>query len=99
MGKVEERWMKTLDGQDMLTMVIYPPHFDPNKKYPALLYCEGGPQGPLSQDFHYRWNYQIMAANDYIIVAPNRRGFPDLDRHGRSRSAAITMEKAWTITL
>ena len=74
MGKVEERWMKTLDGQDMLTIVIYPPHFDPNKKYPALLYCKGGPQGPLSQDFHYRWNYQIMAANDYIIVAPNRRG-------------------------
>jgi dipeptidyl aminopeptidase/acylaminoacyl peptidase len=74
MGKVEERWMKTLDGQDMLTIIIYPPHFDPNKKYPALLYCKGGPQGPLSQDFHYRWNYQIMAANDYIIVAPNRRG-------------------------
>jgi dipeptidyl aminopeptidase/acylaminoacyl peptidase len=74
MGKVEERWMKTLDGQDMLTIVIYPPHFDPNKKYPALLYCKGGPQGPLSQDFHYRWNYQIMAANDYIVVAPNRRG-------------------------
>ncbi len=74
MGKVEERWMKTLDGQNMLTIIIYPPHFDPNKKYPALLYCKGGPQGPLSQDFHYRWNYQIMAANDYIIVAPNRRG-------------------------
>lgn len=74
MGKVEERWMKTKDNQDMLTMIIYPPHFDPNKKYPALLYCKGGPQGPLSQDFHYRWNYQIMAANGYIIVAPNRRG-------------------------
>lgn len=74
MGKVEERWMKTKDGLDMLTIIIYPPHFDPAKKYPALLYCKGGPQGPLSQDFHYRWNYQIMAANDYIIVAPNRRG-------------------------
>ena len=74
MGNVEERWMKTLDGQDMLTIIIYPPHFDPNKKYPALLYCKGGPQGPLSQNFHYRWNYQIMAANGYIIVAPNRRG-------------------------
>jgi dipeptidyl aminopeptidase/acylaminoacyl peptidase len=74
MGKVEERWMKTSDGQDMLTVIIYPPDFDPTKKYPTLLYCKGGPQGPLSQDFHYRWNYQIMAANDYIIVAPNRRG-------------------------
>jgi dipeptidyl aminopeptidase/acylaminoacyl peptidase len=74
MGNVEERWMKTKDNLDMLTIVIYPPHFDPNKKYPALLYCKGGPQGPLSQDFHYRWNYQIMAANGYIIVAPNRRG-------------------------
>lgn len=74
MGKVEERWMKTSDGQDMLTIIIYPPDFDPAKKYPTLLYCKGGPQGPLSQNFHYRWNYQIMAANDYIIVAPNRRG-------------------------
>jgi len=74
MGKVEERWMKTSDGQDMLTIVIYPPDFDSTKKYPTLLYCKGGPQGPLSQNFHYRWNYQIMAANDYIIVAPNRRG-------------------------
>lgn len=74
MGKVEERWMKTKDGKDMLTIVIYPPHFDPSKKYPTLLYCKGGPQGPLSQNFHYRWNYEIMAANGYIIVAPNRRG-------------------------
>ncbi len=74
MGKVEERWMTTTDGKQMLTIVIYPPHFEATKKYPALLYCKGGPQGPLSQDFHYRWNYQIMAANDYIVVAPNRRG-------------------------
>ncbi|MCD4737142.1 MAG: S9 family peptidase [Bacteroidales bacterium] len=74
MGKVEERWLKTSDGEDMLTLIIYPPHFDPNKKYPAILYCKGGPQGPLSYNFHYRWNYQIMAAHGYIIVAPNRRG-------------------------
>lgn len=96
MGKVEERWMKTIDGKDMLTMIIYPPDFDPNKKYPALLYCKGGPQGPLSQNFHYRWNYQIMAANDYIIVAPNRRGVSGFgqawqeqisgDYHGKSMS-------------
>lgn len=76
MGKVEERWMKTTDGKQMLTWVIYPPQFDPNKKYPTLLFCEGGPQSPVSQFWSYRWNFQIMAANDYIIVAPNRRGLP-----------------------
>lgn len=76
MGKVEGRWMKTTDGKQMLTWVIYPPHFDPNKKYPTLLFCEGGPQSPVSQFWSYRWNFQIMAANDYIVVAPNRRGLP-----------------------
>ena len=76
MGKVEARWMKTTDGKQMLTWVIYPPQFDPNKKYPTLLFCEGGPQSPVSQFWSYRWNFQIMAANDYIIVAPNRRGLP-----------------------
>ena len=76
MGRVEGRWMKTTDGKDMLTWVIYPPQFDPNKKYPTLLFCEGGPQSPVSQFWSYRWNFQIMAANDYIIVAPNRRGLP-----------------------
>ena len=76
MGKVEERWMKTTDGKQMLTWVIYPPQFDPNKKYLSLLFCEGGPQSPVSQFWSYRWNFQIMAANDYIIVAPNRRGLP-----------------------
>ena len=76
MGKVEERWMKTTDGKQMLTWVIYPPQFDPNKKYPTLLFCGGGPQSPVSQFWSYRWNFQIMAANDYIIVAPNRRGLP-----------------------
>ena len=76
MGKVEGRWMKTTDGKQMLTWVIYPPQFDPNKKYPTLLFCEGGPQSPVSQFWSYRWNFQIMAANDYIIIAPNRRGLP-----------------------
>ncbi len=75
-GKVEERWVKTTDDKDMLVWVIYPPNFDPNKKYPTLLYCQGGPQSSVSQFFSYRWNFQIMAANDYIIVAPNRRGLP-----------------------
>ena len=76
MSKVEARWMTTTDGKQMLTWVIYPPQFDPNKKYPTLLFCEGGPQSPVSQFWSYRWNFQIMAANDYIIVAPNRRGLP-----------------------
>lgn len=76
MGKVEERWIKTTDGKDMLTWVVFPPNFDPNKKYPALLYCQGGPQSTVSQFWSTRWNLQLMAANDYIIVAPNRRGLP-----------------------
>jgi len=76
MGKVEERWIETTDHKKMLTWVIYPPHFDPNKKYPTLLFCEGGPQSTVSQFWSYRWNFQLMAANDYIIVAPNRRGLP-----------------------
>ena len=75
-GKIEERWLETNDGKQMHTWVIYPPHFDPNKKYPTLLYNQGGPQGTVSQFWSYRWNFQMMAANDYIIVAPNRRGLP-----------------------
>ena len=76
MGTVVPRWQKTTDNKDMLTWVIYPPHFDPNKKYPTLLYCEGGPQSPVSQFWSFRWNFMMMAANDYIVVAPNRRGLP-----------------------
>ncbi len=75
-GKVEERWVKTTDNKQMLVWVIYPPQFDPKKKYPALLYCQGGPQSAVSQFFSYRWNFQMMAAHDYIVVAPNRRGLP-----------------------
>ncbi len=74
--RVEERWIKTTDNKDMLTWVIYPPDFDPEKKYPAILFCGGGPQSAVNPSFHYRWNFQLMAANDYIIVAPNRRGLP-----------------------
>jgi dipeptidyl aminopeptidase/acylaminoacyl peptidase len=76
MGKIEKRWIKTTDGKDMLTWVIYPPDFDPAKKYPTLLYCQGGPQSAVSQFYSFRWNFQLMAANGYIIVAPNRRGLP-----------------------
>ena len=75
-GEVEERWITTTDGKKMLTWVIYPPHFDPTKKYPTLLYCQGGPQSTVSQFWSYRWNFQLMAAEGYIIVAPNRRGCP-----------------------
>ena len=76
MGKVQERWVKTTDGKQMQVWIILPPHFDSSKKYPTLLFCEGGPQSPVSQFWSYRWNFQIMAANDYIVVAPNRRGLP-----------------------
>lgn len=76
LGKVEKRWIKSSDGKEVMTWVIYPPDFDPNKKYPALLYCQGGPQSTVSQFFSYRWNFQLMAAKGYIVVAPNRRGLP-----------------------
>ncbi len=76
LGKIEKRITKASDGKDLLSWVIYPPNFDPNKKYPTLLYCQGGPQGALSQFYSYRWNFQLMAANGYIIIAPNRRGMP-----------------------
>lgn len=76
MGRVEKRWIKATDGKQILTWVIYPPDFDPTKKYPTLLYCQGGPQSPVSQGFSFRWNFELMAANGYIVVAPNRRGLP-----------------------
>lgn len=76
MGKVEERWFKASDGKNLHSWIIYPPDFDSTKKYPTILYCEGGPQSTVSQFWSYRWNFQIMAANGYIIVAPNRRGLP-----------------------
>lgn len=76
MGKIEERWVKTTDGKQQQVWIILPPHFDANKKYPTLLYCEGGPQSPVSQFWSFRWNFQIMAAHGYVIVAPNRHGLP-----------------------
>ena len=75
-GNIEKRMIPTTDGKEMLSWVIYPPDFDPNKKYPTLLYCQGGPQSALTQFYSIRWNFQLMAANGYIIVAPNRRGMP-----------------------
>jgi dipeptidyl aminopeptidase/acylaminoacyl peptidase len=76
LSKVERRYVATTDGKRMLVWVIYPPNFDATKKYPALLYCQGGPQSALSQFYSFRWNFQLMAANGYIVVAPNRRGMP-----------------------
>lgn len=73
---VEERWVETTDGKKMLVWMVFPPDFDPSKKYPALLYCQGGPQSALSQFFSYRWNLALMASQGYIVVAPNRRGLP-----------------------
>lgn len=76
LSKVEKRITKTTDGKEMVSWVIYPPDFDPNKKYPTLLYCQGGPQSALTQFYSFRWNFQLMAANGYIVIAPNRRGMP-----------------------
>ena len=88
-SKIEKRWIKTVDDKDMLTWVIYPPNFDPNKKYPTLLYCQGGPQSAVSQFYSFRWNFQLMAANGYIIVAPNRRGLPGF---GKDWNEAISKD-------
>ena len=76
MGKCEKRWVKTTDGKQMLVWVILPPNFDKNEKYPTLLYCQGGPQSVVSQFWSYRWNFQLMASEGYVVVAPNRRGLP-----------------------
>lgn len=76
MGRVEKRMVTTTDEKEMLTWVVYPPDFDKDKKYPVLLVCQGGPQSTVSQNFSYRWNFQLMAAKGYIVVAPNRRGLP-----------------------
>lgn len=80
LGLVESEWVETTDGEQMLVWFIYPPEFDPNQKYPTILYCQGGPQSPVSQFFSYRWNFQMMASDGYIVVAPNRRGLPSFGR-------------------
>jgi dipeptidyl aminopeptidase/acylaminoacyl peptidase len=74
LSKTERRYVTTTDGKKMLVWVILPPNFDASKKYPTLLYCQGGPQSPLTQFYSFRWNFQLMVANGYIVVAPNRRG-------------------------
>lgn len=89
MCKTERRFVKTVDGKDMLVWVIYPPNFDKTKKYPALLYCQGGPQSALTQFYSFRWNFQLMASNGYIVVAPNRRGMPG---HGTKWNEEISKD-------
>ena len=78
--KVEKRMVTTFDNKSMLCWVIYPPDFDPTKKYPALLYCQGGPQSAVSQFFSFTWNFYLMASHGYIVIAPNRRGLPGFGR-------------------
>lgn len=89
LSKVEKKMVSTTDGKQMLVWVIYPPDFDPAKKYPALLYCQGGPQSPLTQFYSYRWNMQLMAAKGYIVVAPNRRG---MQGHGVAWNEQISKD-------
>lgn len=89
MSKSEKRYVTTTDGKKMLVWVVYPPNFDPNKKYPTLLYCQGGPQSALTQFYSFRWNFQLMAAEGYIVVAPNRRGMPG---HGVAWNEAISKD-------
>jgi dipeptidyl aminopeptidase/acylaminoacyl peptidase len=87
--KTERRWVPTTDGKKMLVWVIYPPGFDASKKYPTLLYCQGGPQSPLTQFYSFRWNFQLMASQGYIVVAPNRRGMPG---HGTQWNESISKD-------
>lgn len=87
--KTERRWVATTDGKKMLVWVIYPPNFDAAKKYPTLLYCQGGPQSPLTQFYSFRWNFQLMASQGYIVVAPNRRGMPG---HGTKWNEEISKD-------
>lgn len=87
MPKVEKRYYTTTDGKKMLVWVVLPPNFDAKKKYPTLLYCQGGPQSALSQFYSFRWNFQLMASEGYIVVAPNRRGMPG---HGVKWNEAIS---------
>jgi len=77
---VKQRWVPASDGQMIHCWVIYPPDFDPQKKWPLITYCQGGPQGQVGQWFSYRWNFHLMAARGYVVVAPNRRGLPGFGR-------------------
>ncbi len=86
-GEVRQKWVTTTDKKQMLVWVILPPNFDSTKQYPALLYCQGGPQSAVSQFFSYRWNFQLMAANGYVVIAPNRRGLPTFGKEWNDQIA------------
>ncbi len=88
-SKIEKMYFETTDGKKMLTWVIFPPDFEPDKKYPTLLYCQGGPQSALTQFYSFRWNFQLMAAQGYIVIAPNRRGMPG---HGVKWNEQISLD-------
>ena len=87
--KYERRYVTTTDGKKMLVWVILPPNFDKNKKYPTLLYCQGGPQSPLTQSYSFRWNFSLMASQGYVVVAPNRRG---MYGHGQEWNEQISKD-------
>ena len=87
--RTERKFVTTTDNKQMLVWVFYPPGFDPSKKYPTLLYCQGGPQSALTQAYSFRWNFQLMASQGYIIVAPNRRGMPG---HGTAWNEQISKD-------
>ena len=95
---MEKVLVPTTDGKEMTTWVIYPPKFDKTKKYPALLYCQGGPQQAVSQFWSYRWNLMLMASKGYIVIAPNRRGSPDSALSGTPRFQATTPARTCRIT-
>jgi dipeptidyl aminopeptidase/acylaminoacyl peptidase len=87
--KIEEQWIKSFDGEDLHVWMVYPPNFDPNKKYPMISYCQGGPQSMISPNFHYRWNLMLKASQGYIVMAPNRRGLPGF---GQAWNDAISLD-------
>jgi len=96
--KITERWVTATDGKMIHCWVIYPPDFDPLKKWPLITYCQGGPQGQVGQWFSYRWNFHLMAANGYVVVAPNRRGLPGLAANGMIKSAVTGVGKPCKIS-
>ena len=96
---VQQRWVKTSDGKEMLTWIILPPNFDESKKYPTLLFCEGGPQSPVSQFWSYRWNFMIMASQGYIVVAPNRRGLPGFGQEWLEIGRVNACRTIWLLSM
>jgi dipeptidyl aminopeptidase/acylaminoacyl peptidase len=91
MPKIEKRWVTTVDNKQMLVWAIYPPHFDPDRNYPAVMFMTGGPQGPLSQFWSYRWNMSLMASYGYVVIAPARRG---VTTHGQEWTDQVSKDNS-----